>query len=77
MKTSTQLNKWLKGESIHNDEYNCCCPDLSCCGGELAPKHEREAFIAALYAGNSRLVGILVEGFLSRTIIDTPCIGQV
>ncbi len=31
-----QLNKWAAGESVHNTEFDFCCPDFSCCVPHLA-----------------------------------------
>jgi hypothetical protein len=66
MTTKEQLEKWLNGKSIHNNnnlysiidgfgdkegpfklEGGECCPDFSCCGGELASIEERQIFYKA------------------------------
>lgn len=40
-----QLNEWVKGNSIHNDVDNECCPDFSCCNNEIdTPIEIRETF---------------------------------
>lgn len=42
-----QLDEWVRGNSIHNDIDNECCPDFSCCQpGLLQPKEIRETFKA-------------------------------
>ena len=34
-----QLDEWVKGNPIHNNVDDECCPDFSCCRPELlAPK---------------------------------------
>jgi len=48
MSPEEQLNQWLVGNSIHNDERGECCPDFSCCKKELlADKRTREVFCAS------------------------------
>lgn len=42
MTPNEQLELWVRGKSVHNDERDECCPDFSCCSPELlAPEHER------------------------------------
>ena len=42
-----QLDEWVKGNSIHNDVDNECCPDFSCCTLSInTPIEIREAFKA-------------------------------
>ena len=31
MTSDEQLDEWVKGNSIHNDDREECCPDFSCC----------------------------------------------
>jgi hypothetical protein len=31
MTPNEQLDFWIKGINIHNDERDECCPDFSCC----------------------------------------------
>ena len=45
-----QIEQWLLGNSIHNnwhdnEEFNECCPDFSCCGGQLWPENLRHKFV--------------------------------
>ena len=48
MTVDEQLEQWVAGKSIHNDERDECCPDFSCCEPKLlAPKKVRIAFQAA------------------------------
>ena len=43
-----QLSEWLKGNPVHNDEQDECCPDFSCCQPELlADQKTRQAFADA------------------------------
>lgn len=40
-----QLARWVAGESVHNDQGDCC-PDFSCCRPSLAwPIDQRRAFV--------------------------------
>jgi len=52
MKIEQQLSEWVRGNSIHDDERNQCCPDFSCCNREInTPTEERELF-AELHINN-------------------------
>lgn len=67
--TKDQLEKWVKGESVHNHEHDECCPDFSCCDPKLlAPQREREAFANAIekHGVESEVVLHLLMGFLGR-----------
>ena len=40
-----QLDEWVKGNPIHNDIDNECCPDFSCCQPDfLQPEEIRKTF---------------------------------
>jgi hypothetical protein len=40
-----QTVAWVEGKSMHNEEFDECCPDFSCCRPELAvARAERERF---------------------------------
>lgn len=46
MTCDEQLAEWLKGNSIHNDDRDECCPDFSCCNPDsLVDYRTRKAFI--------------------------------
>ncbi|MFA7099980.1 MAG: hypothetical protein WC143_07865 [Eubacteriales bacterium] len=49
MKPDEQLELWVQGKSVHNDERDECCPDFSCCGGKLADEDTRKRFAKAFY----------------------------
>lgn len=67
MKPEKQLELWVKGESVHNDERGECCPDFSCCKPHLlAPEHERKAFLEADQKGDTRTTMIMEFEFLGR-----------
>jgi hypothetical protein len=45
-----QLSEWVKGNSIHNDVDDECCPDFSCCTPLLLqPKKIRETYRKVYY----------------------------
>jgi len=68
MKPKKQLELWVKGESVHNDERGECCPDFSCCKPYLlAPKHERKAFLEADQKGDSKTTTSMLYEFLGRS----------
>ena len=48
MKAEGQLAEWLKGNPIHNDKRDECCPDFSCCQPSLlVDQQARQAFVDA------------------------------
>lgn len=66
-----QLEKWVRGESIHNAERDECCPDFSCCKpASLAPQDEREAFAKAVTEGDEKKQHLMLMGFLGRALIS-------
>lgn len=42
-----QMDEWVAGRPWHNTVRDECCPDFSCCGGDLAPADVRQAFARA------------------------------
>ena len=69
MKKLIQLAMWVEGTSHHDCEHNECCPDFSCCRPELlAPREEREMFMAAFIAGHDRQVERMLAMFLGRSL---------
>jgi len=67
MKPEKQLELWVKGESVHNDERGECCPDFSCCKPWLlAPEHERKTFFEADRKGDTKTTTSMLFEFLGR-----------
>ena len=66
-----QLDEWKRGNSIHNDVDDECCPDFSCCKPELlASKEKRETFCAVVEKGDEDTkMGMLME-FLGRGMAE-------
>jgi hypothetical protein len=56
MTREEQLERWVKGEPVHNGktvESGECCPDFSCCDASLLwPVEERKIFRDAYLSGN-------------------------
>ncbi len=71
MTPSEQLELWLKGESVHNNEREECCPDFSCCRPELlADQDERQAFYDAHHRGDDDTKMAMLMGFLGKSFCD-------
>ena len=64
MKREDQLTEWVKGNSIHNQEKDECCPDFSCCTGKIAPKDVRERFAKAYYKKDEKTQNEMLMMFL-------------
>ena len=73
MKKIEQLRKWVKGESLHNDELDECCPDFSCCNSDMdTPLEVRVAFMAAYLKGDKEQVNRLLGMFLGQAMMTIP-----
>ena len=60
-----QLDEWVKGNPIHNDVENECCPDFSCCKPEfLQPLEVRETFKAVHNNGDEDAEMGMLASFL-------------
>ncbi len=69
MKIIDQLDKWVNGESIHNDERGECCPDFSCCNDKMdTPIDVRKRFRQAHIEGDDELKSQMLGMFLATSI---------
>lgn len=67
MNCEKQLELWVKGKSIHNNERDECCPDFSCCQPHLlAPEHERKAFSEVCRKNDGKTKTSMLIEFLGR-----------
>ena len=63
-----QLNRWVNGESVHNDVDNECCPDFSCCNPQAnTPIEQRKIFRDLHLAGDLRAMDMRI-GFLGASL---------
>jgi len=59
-----QLEEWVKGNSIHDDENDICCPDFSCCYEELLSEENiRTKFFEAYERGDYQMIGLFASVF--------------
>lgn len=68
-----QMEKWVNGESVHNDDANVeggeCCPDFSCCApGLLWAKETRERFAKAIYEEDEETKSEMLNESLSALL---------
>ena len=70
MTPEEQLREWVKGNPVHNDERDECCPDFSCCTGKIAPREVRERFAKAWLSGEEEVVAEMLMMFLSRAFSE-------
>lgn len=75
MKPDEQLQRWVDGDPVHNDNHPAgieggeCCPDFSCCKPDLlAPPEVRQAFQRACEEGDEKTVNRMLAGFLGALI---------
>jgi len=69
MTREEQLEKWISGVSLHNDELDECCPDFSCCcEGISTPVEVKKAFRDAYIRGDSEEMERMLWTFLSDAI---------
>lgn len=70
MTVDEQLEKWVNGESIHNDERDECCPDFSCCDPNLlTSEEERRKF----YESNEEIRLKMLHIFFARFLSSMEC----
>lgn len=73
MSPEEQLELWVAGDSQHNHTIGECCPDFSCCKGEIAPQDVRDRFYKAFkeddeYVMHEMLMMFLGEAFKDKKI---------
>lgn len=68
MDTIDQLNEWVNGNPIHNEEKDVCCPDFSCCNAGMAEKSVRERFRKAYIDGDEETQHEILLMFLSKAL---------
>lgn len=75
-----QLKKWVEGTSLHNPVRDECCPDFSCCNGNIMPVEAREKFAEA-YANDDEstmwsILGMGLAGLASDNDINIHVAGE-
>jgi len=70
MEVLDQLNEWVKGNSVHNDERDECCPDFSCCNGVTTPPDVRERFTKAFRDDDEETVMQMLGMFLGNAFAN-------
>ena len=66
-----QLTHWAAGQSQHNDSYNECCPDFSCCNDTVqTPLDERREFLVAHLDKNKRKKNLMLGNFLAGAFAE-------
>jgi hypothetical protein len=70
MKIQDQLDQWVDGNPIHNDERDECCPDFSCCNGNIVDKDVRERFVRAYREGDGETQDQMLMMFLGNAFSD-------
>lgn len=62
---SEQLEQWLAGNPIHKEE---CCPDFSCCRGDIVSLEVRQRYIKAVKENDENTRMEMLGMFLGRAI---------
>ena len=71
MKAEEQLAEWLKGNPIHNDDRDECCPDFSCCQPELlVDQRTRQAFVDANEALRMSMLGMFLGNAIALAAVE-------
>lgn len=68
MTPEEQVDLWVEGKPVHNDETDECCPDFSCCGTPIVDKETRIKFKNA----DPKEREVMLCGFLTRMINHEP-----
>lgn len=68
-----QLEKWVKGENVHNVERDECCPDFACCQPDKHwPISYREEFKKVYEEQGSEAVIPMLLGGLNTLFTNSP-----
>ena len=68
-RSEAQLVEWVKGNSVHNEVDNECCPDFSCCHPDLLADVElRKLFQASDREGRDRLCFTFLSSMIGKTM---------
>lgn len=67
VKVEKQLDEWVKGNPIHNNERDECCPDFACCNNVKTDKATRERFAKAYYEGDYKTMDEMLMMFLGNS----------
>ena len=74
MTSDEQLEQWVAGYPVHNDERDECCPDFSCCEPSLLVDYEtRKAFLEAGEELRMSMLGL----FLGKAISSMNMLDKV
>lgn len=68
-----QLDYWVAGTPKHNNEFDECCPDFSCCGSPMWSDGMRNAF---KNASDEARLHMLMTGLVAIAPKDTYVAGQ-
>ena len=67
-----QLERWVKGESVHNKTRDECCPDFSCCEGNGWTLERRQEFAKAFIDEDHVKTQMMLIGAFSDIVEDLP-----
>lgn len=65
---ASQLADWADGKPWHNEEFDECCPDFSCCGHTISPVDVRARFKQATDEGDEATVSEMLMMFLGGAL---------
>lgn len=69
MTSDEQLERWVKGDSVHNIDRDECCPDFSCCQNHYkATDDERRLFRDRPELRYEMLMGFLSGAFANWNV---------
>ena len=64
-----QLSEWAKGNSVHNDVDDECCPDFSCCDKNInTPIAQRKQFRKFFKEQGADACATMLGEFLGSTL---------
>ncbi len=66
-----QLSQWVEGNPLHNPIRDECCPDFSCCDGNMMDSKTRKRFSDAYKSGDRETQYKILAMALSGLIVDT------
>ena len=72
-----QLEEWVKGSSIHNEERDECCPDFSCCNKMVeTPVEAKQRFVKAFQENDGYVINQMLMFFLGNAFPNAHIVGE-
>ena len=65
-----QLEEWVRGNPMHNPIRDECCPDFSCCQGDMMEEEVRKRFANAYYNNDIETMTMILASSLEALFLN-------